>query len=356
VPYSKQTFTYSGGDRTFTIALALGYIKEADIQVYVAGEVDGEGAQTYRTFTFDSEFVVNVTEALDNPSTVTVERTVDPDAFEIDFEDGDDVTNRNVMIAFRQNFHLMQEILDGRVDGIDIDARATDAETAATASAASAAEAAASAALIDSDEVIVRDGSVDFTGTITGVAPTSDLHLSTKKYVDDSVGGGGVMLLDGSQQMTAAMNLKAATDPTADDHAARKKYVDDQIVAGVAAKANLASPTLTGTPLTPTAAPGTNNTQIASTAYADAAAGIGMVAITTAAPSTSASIAFTDLEDYIGLMVTFEDVDSTGEIDVTFSDDNGVSYETSYLEWYITDGGDGGAAGTSSWCIPPEPT
>ena len=260
------------------------------------------------------------------------------------------------MIAFRQNFHLMQEILDGRVDGIDIDARATDAETAATASAASAAEAAASAALIDSDEVIVRDGSVDFTGTITGVAPTSDLHLSTKKYVDDSVGGGGVMLLDGSQQMTAAMNLKAATDPTADDHAARKKYVDDQIVAGVAAKANLASPTLTGTPLTPTAAPGTNNTQIASTAYADAAAGIGMVAITTAAPSTSASIAFTDLEDYIGLMVTFEDVDSTGEIDVTFSDDNGVSYETSYLEWYITDGGDGGAAGTSSWCIPPEPT
>ena len=77
MPYSKQTFTYSGGDRTFTIALALGYIKEADIQVYVAGEVDGEGAQTYRTFTFDSEFVVNVTEALDNPSTVTVERTVD---------------------------------------------------------------------------------------------------------------------------------------------------------------------------------------------------------------------------------------------------------------------------------------
>jgi hypothetical protein len=36
-------------------------------------------------------------------------------------------------------------------------------------------------------------------------------------------------------------------------------------------KAPLASPTLTGTPLAPTAAAGTNNTQIATTAYADAA-------------------------------------------------------------------------------------
>ena len=36
-------------------------------------------------------------------------------------------------------------------------------------------------------------------------------------------------------------------------------------------KANLASPTLTGTPLAPTATAGTNNTQIATTAYADAA-------------------------------------------------------------------------------------
>jgi hypothetical protein len=37
-------------------------------------------------------------------------------------------------------------------------------------------------------------------------------------------------------------------------------------------KAPLASPALTGTPTAPTAAPGTNNTQLASTAYADAAA------------------------------------------------------------------------------------
>ena len=264
MPYSTQTFTYEGGARTFTISLALGYIKEADIAVFVVGELDGGGAQIYRTFTFDSEFVVNVTEALDNPSTVTVERRVDPDVFEVDFEAGDDITNRNVMIAFRQNFHLMQEILDGQIDGINVAQRATDAETAATAAIAAQAAAEAAAAGIEADEIILRDGTVAMTAflTLDGVTPTADAHAASKKYVDDSVGGGGVMLLDGTQQMTAAMDLVAAS-PTADDHAARKKYVDD----ADALKADLAGPTLTGVPAAPTAAPGTNTTQLATTAF-----------------------------------------------------------------------------------------
>jgi hypothetical protein len=42
-------------------------------------------------------------------------------------------------------------------------------------------------------------------------------------------------------------------------------------VPGLALKANLASPTFTGTPAAPTAAPNTNSTQIATTAYVDAA-------------------------------------------------------------------------------------
>ena len=47
-------------------------------------------------------------------------------------------------------------------------------------------------------------------------------------------------------------------------------------------KAPLASPDLTGTPTAPTAAPGTNNTQIATTAYTDAA----VAAIVDSAPAT----------------------------------------------------------------------
>jgi hypothetical protein len=43
------------------------------------------------------------------------------------------------------------------------------------------------------------------------------------------------------------------------------------LVAALAAKAALASPTLTGTPTAPTAAPGTNTTQVATTAFVTAA-------------------------------------------------------------------------------------
>ena len=52
----------------------------------------------------------------------------------------------------------------------------------------------------------------------------------------------------------------------------------------VALKAPLASPTLTGTPLTPTAAQATNNTQIASTAFVKAGGGISLGAVI---PTTS---------------------------------------------------------------------
>jgi len=263
----------------------MGYIDEADIQVYVVGELDGGGNQLYRAFTFDSEFVVNVTLAIDNPSSVVVQRTVSPTVFKIDFRTGDDITETNLMEAFEHNFMLMQEILDGRIDGIDIDQRATDAETAATgasasetAAAASAAAAAASAASINLTDYIKKDGTISMEAELTLVAPTSDLHAATKKYVDDSVGGGGAMLLDGSAQMTGAMLLKAATAPTLDDHASNKKYVDDQDTADAsnwaaadALLAPLASPALTGNPTVPTATPGDNDTSAASTAFVTAA-------------------------------------------------------------------------------------
>lgn len=69
----------------------------------------------------------------------------------------------------------------------------------------------------------------------------------------------------------ALPNGTTATTQTAADNStklATTAYADT----GLALKANLASPTLTGTPLAPTAAAGTNTTQIATTAYAMSAA------------------------------------------------------------------------------------
>lgn len=53
------------------------------------------------------------------------------------------------------------------------------------------------------------------------------------------------------------------TPPTANNQLTRKDYVDT----GLALKANLASPSLTGTPTAPTATAGANTTQIATTAF-----------------------------------------------------------------------------------------
>jgi len=274
--YSTNQFTYAGGAQTFTLSLGLGYLEEADIAVYVVGELDGSSNQIYRTFTFDSEFVVRVTESLDVDDEVVVERTVSKTAFEVDFETGGSVTGRNLMIQFKQQFMLMQELLDGRIDGTDVTAQATiaaagavSANTSAIAALASEVAAAASAASINLTDYVKKDGSVDFTAVQVGITPVLAAHLATKDYVDGA-GAGAAWLLDGSVAMTGLAKLKVGTSPTHDDHAAPKKYVDDQIVAGIAPKAPLASPTLTGTPAAPTAAPSTDTTQIATTEYVQA--------------------------------------------------------------------------------------
>jgi hypothetical protein len=58
------------------------------------------------------------------------------------------------------------------------------------------------------------------------------------------------------------------------------KPLSTATIAALALKANIASPTFTGTPAAPTAAPGTNTTQIATTAFVQAAIGAGGVYLT----------------------------------------------------------------------------
>jgi len=77
-------------------------------------------------------------------------------------------------------------------------------------------------------------------------------------------------ILDGVTATAAEINLLDGVTATTTE----LNYVDG-VTSGIQGqidlKAPLASPSLTGTPLAPTAAPGTNSTQIATTAYADAA-------------------------------------------------------------------------------------
>jgi hypothetical protein len=89
---------------------------------------------------------------------------------------------------------------------------------------------------------------------------------------------------------TMSGSLVLSGPPTVDLHASTKKYVDDQD----ALRAPLISPALTGTPTAPTAAPGTNTTQIATTAFVTAgtatANAIGSFAVVALGGSLSTTI------------------------------------------------------------------
>ena len=73
------------------------------------------------------------------------------------------------------------------------------------------------------------------------------------------------------------------------------------------AKANLASPTFTGTPLAPTATAGTNTTQLATTEFANAAGGLVFIksqAIVAGSAITTITNAFSTTYDHYRILIT----------------------------------------------------
>ncbi len=105
---------------------------------------------------------------------------------------------------------------------------------------------------------------VDEKGRITGIiADPISVNISTGTSGTLPVSRGGTAATDAP---TALTNLGAA----AASHTHPESDIAN-LVTDLAAKAPLASPALTGTPSGPTAAPGTNTTQLATTAFVKAA-------------------------------------------------------------------------------------
>lgn len=119
------------------------------------------------------------------------------------------------------------------------------------------------------------DGAASDAGALaTHVADVANPHAVTKAQV-------------GLGNVTDDAQLKAAdldTDSTMAANSDAKIPSQKAAKTALDLKAPLASPALTGTPTAPTATPGTNNTQIATTAYADAAAAAAAAAVLDSAP------------------------------------------------------------------------
>jgi hypothetical protein len=109
-----------------------------------------------------------------------------------------------------------------------------------------------------------------FSGTPTAptAAPgTNTTQLATTAFVVDRTPAATEMV-SGVVELASSAEVLAGTDNTRAVHPAGLKTALDQ-------KAPLTSPALSGTPTAPTASPGTNNTQIATTAFVQAAATAG---------------------------------------------------------------------------------
>lgn len=116
----------------------------------------------------------------------------------------------------------------------------------------------------DTDKFWGEQGSADYYWTraqiVAGVAADLAAEIATTDAEITAIQADRLKI-DGTIAMTGDLTLSGA--PTSNLHASTKLYVDT----ADALKATIASPTFTGTPAAPTAADGTSTTQLATTAF-----------------------------------------------------------------------------------------
>ena len=145
------------------------------------------------------------------------------------------------------------------------------------------------------------------------------IELANKSYVDTQINAvidSAPGALDTLNELAAALNDDASFSTT--------------VTNSLATKAPLASPSLTGTPTAPTASSGTNNTQIATTAFVQAA-------VTGGGSYNNASV-----DSHLNTNTA-----STNEV---------LSWNGSDYDWVAQSGGGGGASVTTSDAAPSSPS
>ena len=368
--YSRVVALGNGSTTQFAVNFALDFLLETDVTCRVGNEVDGSGQPLYRTVTFLSTNLLQISGAAPAAGVkVVFTRTVDKTALRVNYQDGDQIDDQNLTISQKQLIMAVHEALDGRIGPLtqDIDAggntitnlkEPTDPTDAVTKNYVETAEnsilvtalatlnAAADAAVGEVDGLVTEAHGVladtqaasaaasasETSAAASAAAAAASAEHAHNNYVVDTFIGNGVTTafsltvdpggrnncfvnIDGVTQLRSSFSVSGTTitfseaPPSlavievaygsslevgvpSDGSVGQSKLaftvtnyaltlLDDATAAearttlGVdtllATKADLASPTFTGAPVAPTAAPGTNTTQVATTAFAAAA-------------------------------------------------------------------------------------
>ncbi|HCN5029324.1 TPA: prophage tail fiber N-terminal domain-containing protein [Escherichia coli] len=154
-------------------------------------------------------------------------------------------------------------------------AAASSASSAASSASASKDEATRQASAAKGSATTASTKATEAAGSATAAAQSKSTAESAATRAETAAKraediASAVALEDASTTKKGIVQLSSATNSTSESLAATPKAVK-AVMGETNKKAPLNSPALTGTPTTPTARQGTNNTQIASTAYVMAA-------------------------------------------------------------------------------------
>lgn len=117
--YSILDKVGDGSTTQFTLNFPLGFLDRTDVQCAVLGEVDGSGAQIYRTIVWSSDTFVDI--GLPAPAlgaTIRFTRTTPKDELVNQYagNDGATITGKNLEESFKQSLMISHEFMDGRLN------------------------------------------------------------------------------------------------------------------------------------------------------------------------------------------------------------------------------------------------
>lgn len=112
---SRVTIPGDGVTTVFPVSFALGVINENDVTARVGDEVNGIGQPVYRTITFNSPELLQISgPPAGDGVPVVFERTIVLDELLVDYVDGDIINDDNLNTAQKQALMLIHELKDGR--------------------------------------------------------------------------------------------------------------------------------------------------------------------------------------------------------------------------------------------------
>jgi hypothetical protein len=211
---STNTYTYSGSS-TFVVNFASGFIARADVQVRINNAVDGAGDPVYATFVWVDDNNITVTSTLTAGDSVEILRTVSKTALAVSFATGADITPANLDLSANQGLMVYQELLDGRVDGVESPVVAANrAETAALAAESSETDAAADLVLTNADVVLTNADVVltnaDVVSTNANATSTANDLVATNQDTLDTAAD--LVLTNADAALTNADATSTAAD------------------------------------------------------------------------------------------------------------------------------------------------